>query len=139
MQASGNPDEARHPSPTASAGPECEGVILFTGAALRDEVVLAMKVDTIEVEPDLSVALGRCFEGKVSCLLVDLGAFGSRALTAVAQMQLIRPQQKVVLLQRESDPASLQGTLLEGLPQIWTRSRQRPAPSSRRAELKRGL
>jgi hypothetical protein len=130
MQPSASSHETRESSSPCPGGRDGQGKVLFTGATLGDGLVLALRVDTIVIEPDLSRALSMCFEGQVSCLLVDLAAFGPKALTAIAHLQLIRPHQKVVLVQRESDPASLQGTVLEGLPQVWTRSRRHPSPTT---------
>ena len=60
-----------------------------------------------------------CIDGVADSLWVDLHGFGAAALTALTHLRLLRPEQKIVLVQRSADPISVCETLLAGLPQVW--------------------
>ncbi len=81
--------------------------------------MLAVPTAEVIVEPSLARAVQLCIDGMAGSLWVDLHGFGPAALTALTQLRLLRPGQKIVLVQRTADPISVKETLLAGLPQVW--------------------
>jgi hypothetical protein len=81
--------------------------------------MLAVPSGPVMVEPSLAHGIQLCLEGKAASLWVDLHGFGSSALTALVQLRLLRPQQEIVLVQRQDHPIGMTETMLEDLPQVW--------------------
>lgn len=79
----------------------------------------------VRVEPDPAAAIGLCLEKRVAGLLIDIAPLGPSALSALAQLRLLRPGMPILLLTVDESPTAFQGTVLEGLP-VLSLPRQLP-------------
>ena len=93
--------------------------LILVAQSQRDDLMLAVPSGKVTVEPSLARAVQLCIDGMTDSLWVDLHGFGSAALTALTHLRLLRPEQKIVLVQRSADPISVCKTLLADLPQVW--------------------
>ena len=71
---------------------------------------------TVKIETDLACALRACLENRVSKLLVDMASFGPTALSCLAHLRLMRPQQEIVLVQGAENTMHLDRTLFGDVP-----------------------
>ena len=119
MPRSTNPQtQTTAPSATRDNGTTRKPLILVAQSQ-RDDLMLAVPTAEVIVEPSLARAVQLCIDGLAGSLWVDLHGFGPAALTALTQLRLLRPEQKIVLVQRTANPISVKETLLAGLPQVW--------------------
>jgi hypothetical protein len=106
-------------------------VVLCAVDPIRLNELVSMVPDhTVRIEPDLSRALQHCLQSHVSRLLVDLTALNATALSALAQLRLLRPEQEIVLIAGDDDDGEtrLDQTLLEGVPVVSIAAKSVPAP-----------
>ncbi len=93
--------------------------LVLVSRTQRDDLMVAVPSCPVVVEPSLARAIQLSIEGRAGSLWVDLYDCGPESLTALVQLRLLRPEQKIVLVQRHADPIGLDNSLLEGLPQVW--------------------
>ena len=91
-------------------------VVCIGRSVVWEEIALMIPETVLVAEPRLSSALEQCFLGAVYRLVVDLTACDSMALSALAYLHSVRPEQEMLLLQAKPDAAPLQHTSLADLP-----------------------
>ena len=100
-------------------GSAARNPLVLVSRSQRDDLMVAVPSCPVVVEPSLARAIQQSIDGRAASLWVDLHGFGPQSLTALVQLRLLRPEQQIVLVQRCANPIGLDGTLLEGLPQVW--------------------
>lgn len=91
--------------------------VMCVGCSVRwDEVARIIPETVLVAEPRLPCALEWCFLGSVDRLVVDLADCDAPALSALAHLHRDRPEQEILLLHTDKQPALLQQTSLADLP-----------------------
>ena len=87
----------------------------------------------MRAEPDPAAAIAHCLSKPVHSLVIDLAPLSARGLSALAQLRLMRPGLRILLVTTPNGAVALKGTVLEGLPVLSPR--RAPTPNRRVAAL----
>jgi hypothetical protein len=97
---------------------EYDAVVCISDGFGVDEVLRILPYRRILAQMSPAAAFEMCLEGRAETLVIDVTPLSVRAVSALAQLHMLRPELPIILMYADDGLGELRGTVLDGLPRF---------------------